>query len=486
MQKLTRISWTVIAYLLIVYGIVLRICMFAQNRNFIIDEANIARNVYERNFIGLTKFLDYQQYAPIPFLWICKCSTLLFGVSDYSLRLPALLAGIMTLILFARVCLKYVPPLASIYGIACFAVAFIFLEYSTSVKQYMFDALCTCGLIGVALPVFFSKHYNRKSLLSLLIVGSIIIWVSMPAMITLLSVLLALLYLSICGHITTKTLLCFGLIWGLQITVNYFIFLKPIIGLGNLQQHHQSYFFNFSSSGTIVNNLKLASQFIKPVFGYFRFGYVVGILLMFLGIYHLFRTSKATLVFLVSPLIITVILSSMRQYSLMERLLLFLYPLLLLIATFGVQAIFQLISKSKNRSIAYAIVAFACLKSIYLHQPLITFTHPYRFHQICGTLQYMLANNIPGNQVMIHCAADPNIIYYMQINNKGKHWQSISNVVHTNWGMEYTRQFLLDKGCKYLLISGGISSQQMDALCNSLNARYIYYTKFDRLLLLNN
>jgi hypothetical protein len=486
MQKLTRVNWTIIAYLVAAYGIVLRVCTFAQNRNFIIDEGNIARNVYERNFIGLTKFLDYQQYAPIPFLWITKCSTLLFGFSDYSLRLPALLAGVAALLLFARVCLKYVQPSAAIYGIACFAVAFIFLEYSSTVKQYMFDTLCTCGLISVTLPVVFSKQYNCKSLVSLLILGSVIIWVSMPAMITLLSVLLTLLYLSICGNITTKTLFYFGLLWGVQITANYFIFLKPLIGLGNLQHHHQSYFFNFSNSGTFVNNLKLAFQFIKPVFGYFRFGYLVGLLLLLFGFYDLFRKSKATLIFSAAPIIVTVILSSLRQYSLMERLLLFLYPLLLLIATFGMHAIFQLITKFKYKPLAYVIVAFALLKGFQLHQPLRTFTLPYRFHQICGTLQYMLRNNIPANQVMIHCAADPNIIYYMQINKNRKQWQSISTVVHTDWGTEYTRQFLLDKKCKYLLISGGISSQQMDALCISLNAKYIYYTEFDRLLFLND
>ena len=64
---------------LIFIGISFRLILFFQNRNLIIDEANIVRNIYERDFIGLLKPLSYQQYAPPLFLWMEELWSLLLG-----------------------------------------------------------------------------------------------------------------------------------------------------------------------------------------------------------------------------------------------------------------------------------------------------------------------------------------------------------------------------------------------------------------------
>src|SRR5690606_25656480 len=104
-----------IAYFTIALGIVFRIVIYFQNRNLIIDEANIARNIVERDFAGLAKPLYYEQYAPPIFLWITKLSTLLFGTSELAFRLFPFLCGIVGLILLYVLLKKFAANAAAWY-----------------------------------------------------------------------------------------------------------------------------------------------------------------------------------------------------------------------------------------------------------------------------------------------------------------------------------------------------------------------------------
>ena len=99
----------ILALALLVAGIGLRIYIYLQNRNLIIDEANIACNIYERGFMALLQPLDYYQYAPPSFLWITKLSSLLFGMDEMELRLYPLLCGIADLLLFYKILRQLMP-----------------------------------------------------------------------------------------------------------------------------------------------------------------------------------------------------------------------------------------------------------------------------------------------------------------------------------------------------------------------------------------
>src|SRR5687768_15667169 len=82
------------AMAIILLGITLRLAYWVHNRDLIIDESNIARNLFERDYGRLTTRLDYEQYAPVFFLWMEKTFTLLFGFSEQALRACPLLCGI--------------------------------------------------------------------------------------------------------------------------------------------------------------------------------------------------------------------------------------------------------------------------------------------------------------------------------------------------------------------------------------------------------
>ena len=113
--------------LIFLFGIILRFVLYFQNRNLIIDEANIVRNLAERGFAGLTLPLSYEQYAPPVFLWIEKLASILFGYGEYAMRGFPLLCGIAALYAFYKAGSKLMSQSALIVVFALFAFV---LHYS--------------------------------------------------------------------------------------------------------------------------------------------------------------------------------------------------------------------------------------------------------------------------------------------------------------------------------------------------------------------
>src|SRR5262245_56132253 len=83
----SRAEWSIVAL-----GLALRALPWIANRSLWADEAALALNVTRRSFAGLVKPLDFDQGAPIGFLWIEKLATLAFGPGERALRLVPLLA----------------------------------------------------------------------------------------------------------------------------------------------------------------------------------------------------------------------------------------------------------------------------------------------------------------------------------------------------------------------------------------------------------
>src|SRR4051812_35183583 len=116
--------------IIIAFGIFLRLITFFHNRNLIIDEANIVRNLAERGFGGLVLPLSYEQYAPPVFLWIEKLLSLLFGYGEQAMRLYPMCCGLGTLFVFPVIARKLMGREAFWLPLAYLANGFIYIKYS--------------------------------------------------------------------------------------------------------------------------------------------------------------------------------------------------------------------------------------------------------------------------------------------------------------------------------------------------------------------
>jgi predicted membrane-bound mannosyltransferase len=146
-QDKNRRWLTISVWGIIAIGSFLRIAMLLQNRNLFIDEANIARNVYERTFAGLALPLSYEQYAPPVFLWILKLHTTVLGFSEYAFRLYPLLTGIFAMYLFTNIMKLMNVAAGVLYPLFLMATGFIYIHFSTEVKQYMPDTCIALLLV---------------------------------------------------------------------------------------------------------------------------------------------------------------------------------------------------------------------------------------------------------------------------------------------------------------------------------------------------
>ena len=135
--------------LVLVTGALLRLVVYFQNRSFIIDEANLARNIVEKNFTDFFLPLDYEQYSPPLYSMANKLMTLVFGVHEYSLTFISLISGIGSLFVLYLVAKQLkIDRVIIIYICLLFSFSELAVRYSTEFKQYALDAFLIFIFLG--------------------------------------------------------------------------------------------------------------------------------------------------------------------------------------------------------------------------------------------------------------------------------------------------------------------------------------------------
>jgi len=124
---------------LIVMGIILRLRQYFSGRSLWADEASLAFNLANRSFAGLTQRLDYDQGAPIGFLFIEKLLVVGLGNIDQVMRLFPLFSGILAIYLFYRIADAHIK--GGMFGVLLFSVSWSLIYYSSELKQYSSDVM---------------------------------------------------------------------------------------------------------------------------------------------------------------------------------------------------------------------------------------------------------------------------------------------------------------------------------------------------------
>ena len=185
MTAYARRSWSTLeqrlALLLLLTGAGLRLLQYLSNRSLWLDEAALARNILGRSPWQLvSRRLDYVQTAPPGFLLGEKLVTMLFGGSEYALRLLPLALGLVSLPLFFAVARRLLTPAAALVALAMFAFSGRLIYYASEVKQYGPDV--AIALLGVWLVLAMREQgISRRGTARLGLVGAAAPWLSQPA-----------------------------------------------------------------------------------------------------------------------------------------------------------------------------------------------------------------------------------------------------------------------------------------------------------------
>ena len=106
------------------------------------DEAYLAHNYLDRSYLALLQPLDYGQVVPLLYLWVQKTIILIFGFSEYSLRLYVFLGSIASLFLFRHLAGRLLQGTARLMAIGTFAVAYPLIRYSAEAEALRLRHAC--------------------------------------------------------------------------------------------------------------------------------------------------------------------------------------------------------------------------------------------------------------------------------------------------------------------------------------------------------
>lgn len=148
-------------------GIFLRLFHFFDNRSFWIDEVYLSSSLIRMDFGELmTPPLDYEQKAPIGFLWLSKLAVLAFGKTEMALRLVPLLCGIALLFVFRPVARRFLQPVGVAVAVGILALAPPLVYHAVEAKQYATEVLATAVTLWL-----YTRYHKQMSSQALLLWG---------------------------------------------------------------------------------------------------------------------------------------------------------------------------------------------------------------------------------------------------------------------------------------------------------------------------
>jgi len=404
------ISWSVV-----IIGMLARLIVFLQNRYLIIDEANVARNLHERSFSALLEPLSYEQYAPPLFLFICKLNMMLYGAYEWALRLFPAICGLLSLPVMYYLLRKADVKKAAFYPLAILATGGIYLRHTTELKQYSSDVLVALLLLLLALLLYPTRTKPLKLAAVWMLAGSVAILLSMPSVFMLAGVGLYYFAAYVSGR-DMKSLTAISvavLTWLSVFALQYFLLLKPSINSSYLQNYHQQNFLHLlPSNGEMLSyNINSLETFFSHMGGQWVLSMGLHLLMLAIGFVKLYQSNRGLFLLLAVPLLALLIAAGLHQFVLVPRVVLFIYPILLIAIGVGLEQCFTL----RYRKLVLPPLVLILMVNMYNFNALSWLTEPVAFDHVPDNLQWAEARKVTGENVYIHDTGKPQWIYYTTI-----------------------------------------------------------------------
>ena len=397
---------------LILLGAILRLRQYLTGRSLWADEAMLALNIVNRSLLQFFQPLDYDQGAPVGFLWIEKIVNLLLGRSEYALRLFPLLAGMASLWLFYLLLKRMTKGPGLLTALALFALNPRLVYYSSEVKQYIVDVLISISLMLLSFHLLDARPQKRDFLL-LAVFGVIALWFSHPALFVLagIGMSLAIVYLHRREYFNLTHMLIAGVLWLLTIGFLYVFVLQSLRQDAYIQEYWQGAFLPFppwNDLGWFPLSIweNIGVQFGIPYATYFVFG------MLLVGWAILWKRNQNYAMILGFIFVLTLIASALKLYPVYERMILFLIPLGLLLIGITVEAWYE----SLRRQPTLSTLSTALLAGYLLYGPLVTsasyFIQPKYYEHIRPAMGFLQASWRPGDAMYVSNGAVPAFEYY--------------------------------------------------------------------------
>jgi len=404
-----------IGWLLVAMGSALRLRQYIANRSFWHDEANLALNLVNRTFGGLTQPLDYDQGAPVGFLFLEKLLITIMGNKDYILRLFPLLSGLLATWLIYRIAREYFGA-GGLFGVLLFVISWTLIYYSSELKQYCSDAMFVLLLIYLAFHCL-DEDARLKDYLLLGTAGFVSIWLSHPSAFVLAGIGLVLFFEKLLHKRDASLLwtLGMGVAWAASFGLTYLVSLRYLVADTSLQ----SYWHNSFMPRPILHHLDWLVQTYLSLLGTvgsgmdFKYQSVVCSILIVVGAISLLFRNWKILFITTLPFLLALVAAALQKYPLKGRFVLFLAPLVVLLMAEGIGRIYTLTGKW-NRSLALSVSLIVALTITWLPASTVSgyFLSPPLGDDIKPAMNYIEQHRTQNDIVYVYHGARPSFNYY--------------------------------------------------------------------------
>jgi hypothetical protein len=365
-------------------GIALRLVRFGLKYPLWADEAYLAWNLLDRDFVGLIRPLDYQQVCPLLFLWGEKAISVALGFNEWSLRLLPTIAAIASLVLFRHFAGRLLKGVAWVIAVAILAIGYTPIRHGGEIKPYATDFLVALGLI--ALAVEWLRTPERTGFLwGLAALGPPAVGISNPAIFVAGSVGLVLA-IPVLKTRSSRAIAPFAL-FGVASVATFLVLLRwvtapqsasvmqwmrvywagafpprsPVQLLGWLVRMHTSQMFAYPAGGDIGASTLTTCLVAAAITAYVR------------------RGSKTVLALLLTPFALGLIAASLGRYPYggSARTMQYVAPAIILMAGLGAAVLLARLPRPRWRERSPRLVMWRLL-AIGLGMMAWDATHPYK------------------------------------------------------------------------------------------------------------
>ncbi|MGD1895166.1 MAG: glycosyltransferase family 39 protein [Cyclobacteriaceae bacterium] len=413
MRLKIEISWILIGFILI--GVSLSLLNFLNFRSLWLDEVRIGLNIVEKSVNELLQPLDYNQVAPIGFLLIEKIFASLLGNADWTMRIFPLLAFLISIFLLHSITYKILKNnLFALFASAFFATSILMLSYSSEVKQYMTDVAFTLTILLTTITYNENGFKNKWWIYAL--IGMLSIWFSNISVLLLFTAGFYSLYRT---HYSIekkyKHLVYILGLWVFSFVIYYSLFIHDHPTKDFMTIYWQKASAFLPQDILSVEFYKSLSAKIKIYFGLLgsnKYGLLL-VPIFFLGLFFLGKEKKAFLYLLVFPVVLHLILAYIHLYPFSTRLILYLYPSLLIIITSGLCFIYSFFNSSQQKLI-YVLPLFLAANILIIKRN----QFPIEKEEIKKSMSYIKSKFVKGDNIYVYYGAKPAFEFYRDDLNK--------------------------------------------------------------------
>ncbi|HLK33109.1 MAG TPA: hypothetical protein VKT29_08460, partial [Terriglobales bacterium] len=390
-------------------GIALRLRQYFYNRSLWMDEAMVALNLIHRSFGHLTDhLLDYHVTEPILWLFTGKVCYLLFGGRELALRLPEIVAGTVSVVLVLVLGKRLLSPAALCVAVGWFALSRPLIYYSSELKPYGSDPAVSALLWLTAFWTLAKPTRTRIAVLGL--AGVLATWFSYPALFVLSGLGLTIVWWTLAegGWRKLAPFIPALVAWAASFGSNYWFFLRP-------SSHDPLLLDSYGALRLSLWHWADVERPLEMIFALQQTPFTillgVAVFAFCVGCAYYWRTNRLAFSLLLSPLLFSLLASSLHLYPAVGRFYNFFTPGLAICIAAGFYVLMRA-GKTQRLPLGAALAVLLFLQPVLSARE--SLAHPLEGEEIRPVLAYVKAHQQPGDVWYVYWHTQIAYYYYAE------------------------------------------------------------------------